>query len=95
MDRASGSGVFARDPDAMLDMTELTPTDAIREQLHNKAACAACRELLDTHGHGDAYSQDDACSRSRMLEIAKEHLGWLICGHWMPLSLTARSMPTV
>ena len=40
-----------------------------------KAACAACRELLDTHGHGDAYSQDDACSRSRMLEIAKEHLG--------------------
>ena len=75
MDRASGSGVFARDPDAMLDMTELTPTDAIRDQLHNKAACAACRELLDTHGHGDAYSQDDACSRSRMLEIAKEHLG--------------------
>ena len=75
MDRASGSGVFARDPDAMLDMTELTPTDAIREQLHNKAACAACRELLDAHGHADAYSQDDACSRSRMLEIAKEHLG--------------------
>ena len=28
MDRASGSGVFARDPDAMLDMTELVPTDA-------------------------------------------------------------------
>ena len=75
MDRASGSGVFARDPDAMLDMTELTPTDAIREQLHNKAACAACRELLDAHGHADAYSQDDACSRSRMLAIAKEHLG--------------------
>ena len=75
MDRASGSGVFARDPDAMLDMTELTQTDAIREQLHNKAACAACRELLDAHGHADAYSQDDACSRSRMLEIAKEHLG--------------------
>ena len=75
MDRASGSGVFARDPDAMLDMTELTPTDAIREQLHNKAACAACRELLDAHGHANAYSQDDACSRSRMLEIAKEHLG--------------------
>ena len=28
MDRASGSGVFARDPDAMLDMTELEPTEA-------------------------------------------------------------------
>lgn len=55
MDRASGSGVFARDPDAMLDMTELVPTDAIREQLHNKAACAAAKALLDTRGHADAY----------------------------------------
>jgi len=28
MDRASGSGVFARDPDAILDMTELSPGEA-------------------------------------------------------------------
>lgn len=75
MDRASGSGVFARDPDAMLDMTELTPTDAIRDQLKNKAACAACTALLDARGHADSYSQDDACSRTRMLAIAKEKLG--------------------
>ena len=75
MDRASGSGVFARDPDAMLDMTELTPTDAIRDQLKNKAACAACTALLDARGHADSYSQDDACSRARMLAIAKEQLG--------------------
>lgn len=46
MDRASGSGVFARDPDAMLDMTELEPTEAIRTQMKNRAACAACCELL-------------------------------------------------
>ena len=71
MDRASGSGVFARDPDAMLDMTELVPTDAIREQLHNKAACAAAKALLDARGHADAYGPDDALSRSRMLAIAK------------------------
>ena len=75
MDRASGSGVFARDPDAMLDMTELTPTDAIQKQLHDRAACAACRELLDTRGHADAYSQDDVLSRTRMLEISREYLG--------------------
>lgn len=75
MDRASGSGVFARDPDAMLDMTELTPTDAIREQLHNKAACRVIKAMLDKRGHGDAYGPDDALSRSRMLTIAKEHLG--------------------
>ena len=75
MDRASGSGVFARDPDAMLDMTELTPTDAIREQLRNKAACRVIKAMLDKRGHGDAYGPDDTLSRSRMLTIAKEHLG--------------------
>ena len=75
MDRASGSGVFARDPDAMLDMTELTPTDAILEQLHNKAACRVLKAMLDKRSHADAYGPDDALSKSRMLAIAKEHLG--------------------
>ena len=31
MDRASGSGVFARDPDALLDLIELEPTEALDE----------------------------------------------------------------
>lgn len=75
MDRASGSGVFARDPDAMLDMTELVPTDAIREQLHNKAACRVIKAMLDKRGHADAYGPDDTLSRHRMLTIAKEKLG--------------------
>lgn len=75
MDRASGSGVFARDPDAMLDMTELTITDAIREQLHNKAACRVIKAMLDKRDHADAYGPDDALSKSRMLTIAKEKLG--------------------
>lgn len=75
MDRASGSGVFARDPDAMLDMTELTITDAIQEQLHNKAACRVIKAMLDKRGHADAYGPDDALSKSRMLTIAKEKLG--------------------
>lgn len=74
MDRASGSGVFARDPDAMLDMTELEPTDAIREQLRNRAAAGACKEALDRRGMQDVYGQDDSLSRARMLDICKEHL---------------------
>ena len=74
MDRASGSGVFARDPDAMLDMTELTPTDAIRKQLDINAACAVCTALLDRRGLEDTYSQDDACSKARMLEICSDQL---------------------
>lgn len=74
MDRASGSGVFARDPDAMLDMTELEPTDAIRRQLENKAACAACEAALQKAGKRDAYGPDDACSKTQMLAVCKEHL---------------------
>ena len=35
MDRASGSGVFARDPDAQLDVIELQLSDEIKAQLDN------------------------------------------------------------
>ena len=75
MDRASGSGVFARDPDAMLDQIELTPTDAIRDQLKQRAACAVCKSFLDARGYAEAYGPDDALSRARMMDICKEHLG--------------------
>lgn len=75
MDRASGSGVFARDPDALLDLIELVPTDAIREQLAVRAACGVCREMLDSRGLSDAYGPDDACSRARMRDICAEHFG--------------------
>lgn len=37
MDRASGSGVFARDPDALLDMLELHVSDELRDQLEARA----------------------------------------------------------
>lgn len=74
MDRASGSGVFARDPDALLDMTELVPTEAILTQLENRALAAACCAELDRRGLSDAYTRDDACSRARMLELARENI---------------------
>ena len=47
MDRASGSGVFARDPDAILDLIELEPTDALLKQEVNKAVCDTCMEYLN------------------------------------------------
>ena len=43
MDRASGSGVFARDPDAMLALIELDVTDDLRKQEQNKTVCATCQ----------------------------------------------------
>lgn len=46
MDRASGSGVFARDPDALLDLTELEITDALTKQQQDKAFCGRGVEWL-------------------------------------------------
>lgn len=75
MDRASGSGVFARDPDALLDLIELETTDALMKQEENKAVCAACKLYLDAHYKWqDELSQDDLCSRVQMLEYCKNHL---------------------
>ena len=38
MDRASGSGVFARDPDAQLDMIELELSETVRERVAEQGA---------------------------------------------------------
>lgn len=73
MDRASGSGVFARDPDALLDLIELEVTDSLRTQEENKAVCKACEEALQRMGFTD-YSQDDACSAARMKSIVQKAL---------------------
>jgi RecA-family ATPase len=69
MDRASGSGVFARDPDALLDMIELDLSETLIKQEKNKAACNACTMYLDRNvpGWDDAISQDDTCSERAML----------------------------
>lgn len=40
MDRASGSGVFARDPDALLDMIELELTDDLKNKVCDNGATA-------------------------------------------------------
>ena len=68
MDRASGSGVFARDPDAQLDMIELPIPDTMRIQEDNKAVCKACRIYLDAHyAWQDDLSDDDLLSAKAMI----------------------------
>ena len=57
MDRASGSGVFARDTDALLDMAPLEVTDACREERSSRLRWAAAeaflsRELPDWRDRG-------------------------------------------
>ena len=63
MDRASGSGVFARDPDAQLDMIELPLADALKEQHLNRAMCDWARKenylTLADEAYRDHLSEDD------------------------------------
>lgn len=71
MDRASGSGVFARDPDALLDLTELELTDSIIKHEKDKMTCKICYDQLKKCGHEDDVSQDDICSAKQMREALR------------------------
>ncbi|MCH5212248.1 MAG: AAA family ATPase [Oscillospiraceae bacterium] len=74
MDRASGSGVFARDPDALLDFIELEVTDELIKQEQNKAVCELCMNKLRKFNHQDDVSQDDMCSEKAMLKACMDCL---------------------
>jgi hypothetical protein len=74
MDRASGSGVFARDPDALLDMIELDITDDIRKQRKNNAICRLCGAYLERYGQSDKVGQDDLCSQRSALDACMDLL---------------------
>ena len=69
MDRASGSGVFARDPDALIDLVELELTDEIIKTRTEKAAAKIYQQALQEKAL-DYYQQevilDDLESRYQM-----------------------------
>jgi RecA-family ATPase len=50
IDRSSGSGVFSRDPDAILDLIELDISKDRREVLYNHAAKATLEGFADSRG---------------------------------------------
>lgn len=74
MDRASGSGVFARDPDALIDLVELELNDDILKQEKNKAICKVCEGWLFKYDKLYHASQDDLCSETQMLALCREYL---------------------
>lgn len=76
MDRASGSGVFARDPDAMLDLIELSLSESAKAQLRQRAAASAYLNMLKrvVPKWRDEVSQDDELSESAMRENARRLL---------------------
>jgi len=78
IDRASGSGVFARDPDALLDMILLEKTPELVKQQLNEAACGRMATFLDTHGPTgwrDDVSQDALAVEQDMRDTCVSLLG--------------------
>lgn len=75
MDRASGSGVFARDPDALLDLTELALTDTLVKQQDERATCEVCMEWFRRFSVDlENIPPDDLLSASKTVEIARNRL---------------------
>lgn len=75
MDRASGSGVFARDPDALIDLVELDLTEALIKQEENKVICEVYCQEIEKHNkayYAEHVSQDDTLSARAMENHAKQ-----------------------
>ena len=76
IDRSSGSGVFARDPDAILDMIELELSEAALTHLKNRAAWDETVRQLDVllPGWRDSFSAEDQRSAIALKLAAQLHL---------------------
>ena len=76
MDRASGSGVFARDPDALLDMIELDLTEDITKQEQNREACRICEQHLAMHAPNALKNapQDDLLNRNAAVQLCRDNM---------------------
>lgn len=71
MDRASGSGVFARDPDALIDLIELDLDDAIKGSVENNAVCDKAAEWLSRFGVKDQVPIDYLLVSKKATEAAR------------------------
>lgn len=74
MDRASGSGVFARDPDALIDLTELEISESLIRQQQDEVICNVVHNWLKRFCRDMFCSQDDLVTPSKMIGIAEENL---------------------
>lgn len=83
MDRASGSGVFARDPDALIDLTELEVTDSAHTSEENKLVCKIILDWITRFNpeYAEDISQDDRLSPAQM----RKHASAVLMGNSLKL----------
>ena len=76
MDRASGSGVFARDPDALLDLIELELTESLVKQQIEEAQRLLCMQMCERvmKGWENDIGIDDILNPAKMLDFCKKNL---------------------
>ena len=78
MDRASGSGVFARDADALLDMVRLPVPEEARITMRNRRQIELCVRAMQSSmavtRWQELVSDADLTSAPRMLEVCKRWL---------------------
>lgn len=77
MDRSSGSGVFARDPDAIIDLVELELSEDVMKHQIEKVTCsiyANAIKQIDFNYFDQHVTQDDEQSISQMYSHAKRVL---------------------
>lgn len=67
-DRASGSGVFARDPDTLLDLIELELTEDVIAQQVNDRTCAAIAAWLDSCADAPKDWRETASQDAQVVE---------------------------
>ena len=77
LDRASGSGVFARDPDALIDLIALELTEEIYSMQLNQAKCKVFDEAIRSNNPGyydEHVGLDDALSLPQITSHANRAL---------------------
>lgn len=77
LDRASGSGVFARDPDALIDLIELELTEEIYSMQLNQAKCKVFDEAIRSNNPGyydEHVGLDDVLSLPQITSHANRAL---------------------
>ena len=90
MDRASGSGVFARDPDALLDLIELELTEELCRQQESKAVCRVCAAWLQQGGLLQEVPQEERYQEKAMLGACDRLLGLQTYRQMLPEVYEAR-----